>query len=406
MAGAENAPRQKPEGVTASVGRPVGIIIKTTERVAAPEYAVMLDDVRAFLARFIDYPDDAALSAHALWIAHAHLVERFHTTPRLAFLSPELSTGKTTALELTEALTPRAMLAVNPSPSSVFRLISHPDGVPTILLDEIDSIFGHGTSERAEDLRSVLNGGYRRGAVVPRSIAEKGRYAVEKLPIFAPVAMAGLDVLPPTLASRTIIVPMHKPLPGRHREPWWSLRYADEVTALLERLDTFAESVRERIGLELPELPEKVVGRSAEVWWPLLAVADELGGHWPQTARAIALHFIAQARRHPVSRGVRLLLDIRNVIGDRERIGTSELVTKLLEVEESTWDNLDGRGNPLTGKSLALELSKYGVRPSEGFTTDLGRQRGYRRTAFADAWSRYLPDDTDNDTADTDNTDA
>src|SRR5262245_23738782 len=50
--------------------------------------AELLNDVCAFLGRFICYPNEHAQIAHALWIAHTHLMEAWETTPRLAFLSP------------------------------------------------------------------------------------------------------------------------------------------------------------------------------------------------------------------------------------------------------------------------------------------------------------------------------
>ena len=69
--------------------------------------AKLLDDVHAFLGRFVAYPSKETHTAHTLWIAHAHLMEAWESTPRIAFLSPEPSSGKTRALEITELLVPR-----------------------------------------------------------------------------------------------------------------------------------------------------------------------------------------------------------------------------------------------------------------------------------------------------------
>src|SRR3954447_1137269 len=44
--------------------------------------AQLLDEVRAFLGRFIVYPSEAAHIAHTLWIAHAHLMDAWESTPR------------------------------------------------------------------------------------------------------------------------------------------------------------------------------------------------------------------------------------------------------------------------------------------------------------------------------------
>src|SRR6516162_9623659 len=68
--------------------------------------AAILDGAFAFLKRFVAYPSEHAHVAHVLWIAHAHLMDAWESTPRLAFLSPEPASGKTRALEITELLVP------------------------------------------------------------------------------------------------------------------------------------------------------------------------------------------------------------------------------------------------------------------------------------------------------------
>ena len=51
-----------------------------------------------FLARFISYPSEHAHLAHALWCIYTHLMDRWESTPRLAFLSPEPGSGKLAAM--------------------------------------------------------------------------------------------------------------------------------------------------------------------------------------------------------------------------------------------------------------------------------------------------------------------
>ena len=65
-----------------------------------PDGAQLLDDTREFIGRFCAFPSAACLDAVTLWAAHTHMVEHFHTTPRLAMLSPEPGSGKTRVLEV------------------------------------------------------------------------------------------------------------------------------------------------------------------------------------------------------------------------------------------------------------------------------------------------------------------
>jgi hypothetical protein len=108
------------------------------------EGAAILNDVRSFLSRFIAYPSEYAKTAHVLWVAHAHLMDAWESTPRIAFLSPEPGSGKTRALEVTELLVPDPVVAVNVTPAYLFRKVGGADGQPTILFDEIDTVFGPG----------------------------------------------------------------------------------------------------------------------------------------------------------------------------------------------------------------------------------------------------------------------
>ena len=114
------------------------------------EGAAILNDVRSFLSRFIAYPSEHAKTAHVLWVAHAHLMGAWESTPRIAFLSPEPGSGKTRAMEVTELLVPNPVAAVNVTPAYLFRKVGSEDGPPTILFDEIDTVFGPKAKEHEE----------------------------------------------------------------------------------------------------------------------------------------------------------------------------------------------------------------------------------------------------------------
>ena len=104
--------------------------------------AELLASVEEFLARFVAYPSEHARVAHTLWIAHTHVMDAWESTPRIAFLSPEPGSGKTRALEISELLVPRPVEAVNVTPAYLFRKVGAEEGRPTILYDEIDTVFG------------------------------------------------------------------------------------------------------------------------------------------------------------------------------------------------------------------------------------------------------------------------
>src|SRR5262245_34240510 len=69
-----------------------------------PDPQGLFQKVEGFLGRFVCYPSEHAHVANVLWIAHAHCMDAWESTPRLAALSPEPESGKTRLLETTALL--------------------------------------------------------------------------------------------------------------------------------------------------------------------------------------------------------------------------------------------------------------------------------------------------------------
>lgn len=354
-----------------------------------PGLAQVLDQVRKFLELFISYPDsgDSAV-AHSLWIAHAHAIECFETTPRLAFLSPEPGSGKSRAMELTEALTPRAVLSTNASVSYIFRKISDPQGLPTLLLDEIDTIFSNKAGESSEDLRGLLNSGYRRGAVVGRAATRGKEIIAEDWPSFCAVALAGLNSLPDTVATRAVIVPMKKRPSGVKIRPFRRRTEGPEADRLRDLLGEVIASHAEALANDFPTLPPGITDRDADVWEPLIAIADQAGGTWATEVRLAAARIMARSKEKGSSLGVLLLADIRKVLGERERISTVDLLQALHDLDEAPWASI--KEKPIDARFLARMLGRYDVAPARAIRIGGQVVKGHERGDFLDSWDRYL----------------
>ncbi|MEB3034779.1 DUF3631 domain-containing protein [[Mycobacterium] nativiensis] len=355
--------------------------------------AALLDDVQGFLARFVAYPTRHALVAHVLWIAHAWLMDHWESTPRLAFLSPEPGSGKSRALEVTEPLVPRPVHAVNTTPAYLFRKVSDEDGRPTILFDEVDTVFGPKAKDN-EDIRGMLNAGHRKGAMAGRCVMRGKIVETEELPAYCAVSLAGLDDLPDTIMTRSVVVRMRRRAPDEHVEPWRPRVNHPEAHALRDRLATWSgsKSVVARLAGDFwPDIPEQVTDRDADVWEALLAVADLAGGHWPELARGAAVALVAASKDRAPSVGVLLLRDIRQIFtrAAADQFTTEQLLSDLNQMDESPWPTIR-RGEPLDSRGLSQRLSKYGI----GSKLHAGERglRGYTKAQFVDAWSRYLPD--------------
>lgn len=348
----------------------------------------VLDAVEAFIGRFVAYPAEHARVAHALWIAHAHCMDAWDSTPRLAFLSPEPASGKTRGLEVTEPLVPRPVEAVNVSAAYLFRKVDDPAGAPTILFDEVDTVFGPKAREH-EEVRGLLNAGHRKGAVAGRCVVRGKAIETVEYPAYCAVALAGLGDLPDTILTRSVVIRMRRRSPRERVEPFRRRLVLAEGHALRDRLAAWVESVAARGGFAWPEMPAGVEDRDADVWEPLLAVAGAAGSAWPKRARAAAVAFVAEGKDSTPSLGVRLLADVRIVFGDRDTMATDAILAALHALDEAPWAEIVA-GKPLNARGLARRLDKYGIKPRTVRAGDK-TPRGYVREDLADAWARYLP---------------
>ena len=351
--------------------------------------ARLLDNVEAFLARFVAFPSEASRVASTLWTAHAHAVDRFESSPRLAFLSPEPGSGKSRALEVLELLVPRPVHAVNATPAYLFRKVSDEAGLPTILFDEIDTVFGPKAKEN-EEVRGMLNAGHRRGAVSGRCVIRGKNVETEELPAFCAVALAGLGDMPDTIMTRSVVIRMRRRAPDECIEPFRHRVHATDGHLIRDRLADWTGRIADDLEGAWPTMPDGVQDRAADVWEPLLAVADAAGGHWPHRARVAAVSLVTQAAARPATLGIRLLEDVRTAFNyvNGGAVSTETLLAYLHDLDESVWADL--RGKPLDARGLARMLGKYDCTPTV-IRVGAGTVRGYRREDLHDAWSRYLP---------------
>jgi hypothetical protein len=350
----------------------------------------MIEEVTNFLGRFVCYPSEDAHVAHALWCIHTHLMDLWDSTPRIAFLSPEPESGKTRALEATELLVPNPVVAVNMSPAYLFRKVGADENA-TILFDEIDTIFGAKAKEH-EEIRGLLNAGHRRGAVAGRCVFRGKEIIAEECPAYSAVALAGLGWLPDTIMSRSIVIRMRRRRDDEQVEPFRHRIHKAEGDAVRQKIEIWARANAEAI--VFPEqLPAEIRDRKADMWEPLLAIADAIGGHWGNRAREAAVALVTDVTLiREGSLGVRLLTDLKTVFEDRDRMLSKTILSALIAIDEAPWGDL--RGKPIDERGLANRLRAYGIKSSSvrvGDTTG----KGYRREDLHDVWVRYLPHPSD-----------
>jgi Protein of unknown function (DUF3631) len=214
--------------------------------------------------------------------------------------------------------------------------------------------------------------------------------SLDRFPVYAPAALAAIGTLPDTILDRAVVVHLRRRAPDEPVRAYRQRVTPPEGGALRDRLAGWAADVAERVGEPWPDMPVGVDDRPADVWEPLLMVADLWGAGWPVAARAACAALVGAASDESASPGVRLLADLRGVFGDAGALPTETILGKLRGLDEAPWG--DWYGKPLAPRDLARLLKPYGAAPRrvrvDGATPGA---RGYTRADLLDAWTRYLP---------------
>lgn len=346
----------------------------------------ILDEIEQLICRYVAFPEPSQPIAVVLWVAHSWAFEYAEATPYLAVTGPERRTGKTRLLEVLELLVREPMFASSITPAALFRAINAKQ--PTLLLDEVDAVFGPKANGN-EELRAVLNAGHRRGAKVVRMGGPR-MTELQSFPVFCPKVLAGIGKLPDTIADRSVPVRMQRKTPTEPVARFRRRLAAAEAEPWRFALDEALRGHGGFLDTHEPELPDELNDRAADGWEPLLAIADAAGGHWPARARDAAVAIHTGEHRDDDSLGVRLLADINTVLTDAsrpEKIATSILLDALHKLEEAPWGDFKGR--PLAARTLARILSNYDVRSAKLRVGD-ATFRGYRLSDLEPAFARYL----------------
>ena len=201
---------------------------------------------------------------------------------------------------------------------------------------------------------------------------------------WCPKVMAAIGHLPETLADRCIVIRMQRKTPGEECE---KLRNLDG-SVLRRKCARFVKDHGMEIASARPALPPELNDRAGDVWEPLLAIADLIGGTWPERAReaATGLTCVAQASS-PLGA---LLTDLRECFeaAEKDRLFSRTLVEWLRECKNRPWIEM-GNGRQITELWLSHRLRPYGIRPK---TMWIGEQaaKGYLREDFGEVFRRYL----------------
>src|SRR5262249_21531359 len=194
--------------------------------------------------------------------------------------SAEANSGKTTLVNLVGFMAPRGMPCVGISEAALFRGLEKYE--PTLIIDEADTILVDN-----EPLRSVINSGWTRGSSVLRCIGDDS--TPHPFPTFGPkaIGMKGRK-LPDTTLSRCIIIEIKRKKASERAEHF---RHVDDegLAELRRKCMRWSIDNIEALRDVEPPMPPGFDNRLGDNWRLMFAIADKIGGEWPERARQAAV---------------------------------------------------------------------------------------------------------------------
>lgn len=336
--------------------------------------AQLAREVEGTFRQFLHLPNQHTFTVSTLWTLHTHLRDvegRFlpYITPRLVYLSKAAGAGKTTALELTTYLSHNGEMVIDPTPPSIVTLID--SNRSTLGFDEIDLYFGRGSARSS--MRTILNGGYKRGAYVTKRRNDE----TVRENIHAPVAMAGKNATSfltlerfDTLKSRSHCIIM-EPKPSDVETDYFDEEvHLPRIRHLAERLKRWGLQHGRGITSSDPQIPREIHNRNREIWKVLFQVAGHLGEEWPQRCEEAARAFILgehdESHAPMESPADELLKWTRAVFSPEEdALPSVEIVGRLLDLPGEHWWQREWATERSATMGLARQLSIHGITHSK-----------------------------------------
>lgn len=197
-------PRNKPL-VPENIRWPIDEIltwVREPDKLEKVEPGQLFTDLRAIFTNHVEYGDHFYESLLPLYIMGSYVYRLFPSIGYLHF-NGTMASGKSQNLKILKALGFNCIWASNISTPGLFRGADATPGL--ICLDEAESFEG----ERGEELRRLLNAGYKAGepAIRVEKNGDAG-FETKAYDAFTPKALASINPLEPVIQSRCVIIPM------------------------------------------------------------------------------------------------------------------------------------------------------------------------------------------------------
>lgn len=352
------------------------------------DFVAVLDSLVLYLRQYL-VCDDHQFTILALWIVHTFTFKEFPTAAYLDISSPEPQCGKTRCLELLNQLCDSASFVTGASPATLINRLLSERSIEEIEFEDGELFYNPPDCHLLDDCQHTLGPSERQPLVAMLNSGSRKttRYMLGSMEysLFGPKAFAGNARLPRSLASRCI------PIIFRRKKPSEAVARFDpdaplppEIAAARNSLNSIVPDWIAEFANETPHnLPPNLTAHQQDCAEPLLHVANAIGGHWPDRARAA---IVAAFELCEYSYSLQMLEDVRDCFQlkqNPEYLVTRDLLTLLSDYENRPWSAWPRN----SGRRLGALLQPFGIK---SHTIKAEALKGYRFRDFKDAWERYL----------------
>jgi putative DNA primase/helicase len=279
-------------------------------------------------------------------------------------------------MDILSFICPKVLRTDNLKPAVLYRVANQHQ--PTLLLDELDTYL-----QLHPELRGLLNAGNSPNSCVFRCEG----HDIHGFSIYAATALAGLGHLSPTLQDRSIVISLTE-APAGAVPIRFDKRFVEDLIILGRKIARWAKDTFAAIAACDPVMPPEAYNRLGDNWRPLFAIAQIIGGHWPQRILEAFYALNPKTATEPTAnvapacsgatasdqsstiantpQQALLLTDIRAIFSGTgaDRLFSSALVGALLAIPGRPWAAGLGRHGhqPMTEMRLSRRLAALGIR--------------------------------------------
>jgi hypothetical protein len=330
----------------------------------APDPAALFRELCEAVAYYLEFPPETAKGAAAtlaLWVILTYGYPAWPAVPYL-YVGGPMASGKSRLFDVLARLVFRPLSSSNLTGPALFRTVHDRGGV--LLYDEAERL--RQSTPDVQELLSMLLAGYRRGGQATRLEAVGDTYRPAAFDVFGPKAVACIQGLPPTLASRCVPVMMFRAGP-------WSAKPRQRVDADAGRWQRLRDDLHALAldagpaWLDLAQradvCPAGIGGRDYELWQPLLALAAWVESCGANGLLALvqrhALAAVAASKDDAVPEADEVLLEVAaEAVRGGQWLTSREVLERAKDKAPGvfkTWEH---------ARTVSARLKAYGLRPA------------------------------------------